>query len=235
MLKFFVLSAFSLSGFALALASEIPSVPAKRLSKPPVIDGVISKEEWSEAPSIQGFVDAVTGKPVADDTQIWLAFDKDAIYVAFYAKDSKPEEIVGREIKPGSDFDGEDVVEFQVNPQGNRNFSGRNKFLVNSLNTKSEQISGGRAAKREWIGEWTSGTQRVADGWTVEIRIPWKMLNYPSGANRTMDINFFRFQARTKIESKWADNTTQEKSELDGIWEGVQPPTPASPRPSFLA
>jgi hypothetical protein len=232
-LKFcLLLSGCLLSAFSIA---EVPKLPAKRMATPPILDGVIEAKEWESAASTKGLVDGLTSKPVVDDTDIWIGYDDQAIFVAFYAHDSQPQTIVGREVKPGAEFNGEDVVGFIINPQGTRTWDGRCVFRVNPLNTQNEQISGGRASKREWRGEWTSATKRVQDGWCVEMRIPWKMLNYPSGEHRSMDINFGRFQPRTNIESKWADNTVQEHAELNGIWTDVSPPKASSlPRPKFL-
>lgn len=225
---------FVLSG-SLARAVQNPVLPGFKISKPPMIDGKIEPGEWEGAPLAKGFVDAFTGKPTSDDTEARIAYDDQAIYVSLYARESKPDEIVGREIKPGSEFSGEDILIFTINPQGTKTWDGRCVFRVNPLNTQNEVISGGRAAKREWRGEWTSATSRVADGWCAEFRIPWKMLNYPGGANRSMDINFKRYQARTNIEFKWADTTVQEKQDLNGVWTGINPPRPAAPKPSFLA
>lgn len=217
------------------MGNDRPALPGFRIAKPPVIDGKIEPEEWEGAARGRRFVDAVTGKPIDDDTEVLLAYDDHAIYVAFHARDSMPHDIRGREIKPGAEFNGEDILIFIVNPQGTKTWDGRCVFRVNPLNTQNEQISGGRAAKREWRGEWTSATSRTEDGWCAEFRIPWRMLNYPGGANRTMDINFKRFHARRNIESKWADTTAQERQDLNGTWTGITPPKPAAPRPSFLA
>lgn len=233
-LKFLLLPLLILPA-CLALGNDKPTLPGFKISKAPVIDGNIEAEEWMGASRGADFVDSVTGKLAGDNTEVFLAYDEQAIYVAFRAKDSKPDAIVGREIKPGSDFDGEDVFMFILNPLGTKTWDGRSVFRVNPLNTQNEEISGGRAAKREWRGDWTSATLRTADGWCAEFRIPWKMLNYPDGANRTMDINFKRYQAWSNIETKWADTTVQEKQELNGTWTAVSPPRPPRARPSFLA
>lgn len=214
----------------------MPRLPARKISKPPVIDGKIDPEEWKEASHVTGYFDPLTGQACTDQTEAWLAYDDDAIYVAMYAHDVHPEGIVGREITPGSDFNGEDFLTFIVGPNGTRTYDGFSFFRVNVLNTRNETISGGRAAKREWRGEWTSATRRMPDGWCTEFRIPWKVLNYASGGKRTMDLNFRRYQTRTNILSEWANTTAQGRGELFGLWVDVLPPARSDrSRPKFLA
>jgi hypothetical protein len=201
-----------------------PHIRAAKLTKPPAIDGKVDADEWKEATHVSRFVDPFTGNPTADQTEGWIGYDADAIYVAFVCHDSQPNALVGREIRPGAEMDDEDTVTFMVNPFGTRGSNGRSRFTVNILNTQNEDISGGRAAKREWRGDWQSATQRLPGGWSAEMRIPWKMLNYPSGKAVNMDVNLRRFQARNRIGSLWANTTVADRPEYAGFWEGVEPP-----------
>ncbi len=219
-----------------AIGATATVIPATRLIKPPVIDGNIDPAEWAGATRGGPLIEPLTGKPAEDQTETWIAYTDQAIYVAFYAHDSKPTEIVGREITHGADFNGEDVVSFKVNPFGTRRDNGTSEFMVNCLNTQVEHIAGGRTSKREWRGLWDSAVKRVADGWTIEMRIPWAMLNYQGGKSVPMDILFERYQARTHVHSQFPNLTLNEKWEYTAIWDGVQPPTnSAKPKVEFLA
>jgi hypothetical protein len=219
----------------LALADGPPRLEGARLAVPPTIDGLIGEAEWEGASRAVGFIDPFTRRPPLDQTEVWIAYDDDAIYVAFYSRDSRPEEMVAREIQAGARFEGEDAVTFRINPYGTRSWEGQSRFSVNLLNTQSEDISGGRAAKREWRGEWQSAVVRQPDGYTVEMRIPWRILPNRSGDALSMDVNFERYQARTRIRSMWADTTPQGRSELLGYWTGITPPRHVAARkPEFL-
>lgn len=232
--KFFFLG--SLLIFTTGFAADAPKLAAVKIAKPPVIDGIIDPAEWAGAAQGTLFIDPLTAKPTADQTESWLAYDEKYIYVALYAHDVKPGGIVGREVQPGSEFNGEDTLSFQINPFGNRRGDGKSYFHVNCLNTQSEYISGGRASKREWRGQWTSAVKRMPDGWTVEMRIPWAILNYQGGKSVQMDVLFERFQARTRVHSTFPDLTLQDRWEYSAIWEGVKPPSnQAKPKIEFLA
>lgn len=201
------------------------AIPAVKTANPPVIDGRLDDEAWKTAPVAKEFVDPYTGKPAQDQTEAYILYDETAIYVAFYCHDSQPDSIVAREIRPGSMFPGEDTVTFQIDPYFSRNWANISAFIVNALGTQNERIAGGRAAKREWRGIWQAGVQRVLDGWTVEMRIPWEVLNYPDATGPVnMSINFKRDHARTRIDYFWSDVTPMRRPELMGIWRGVEPP-----------
>lgn len=201
------------------------SIPAVKTSTPPVIDGRLDDEAWKTAPVAKEFIDPYTGKPAQEQTEAYIVYDQTAIYVAFYCHDSQPEAIVAREIRPGSDFPGEDTVTFQIDPYFSRNWANISAFIVNALGTQNERIAGGRAAKREWRGIWQAAAQRVPDGWTVEMRIPWEVLNYPNANGPVnMSINFKRDHARTRIDYFWSDVTPMRRPELMGIWQGVEVP-----------
>ena len=204
--------------------AQSPRVTAFRVTQPPIVDGEVGTEEWKDVPRLTGFVDPFTGRAAADQTEAWIAYDDAGLYVAFRCVDANPESMVAREIRPGSFFDGEDTVGVRINPFGTRSDDGRSRFTINLLNTQSEEISGGRASKREWRGEWFSATKRLPNGWSAEILIPWKVLNYPAGERLTMDLNLERFQGRTRIGSRWANTTQSDQPQMMGYWEGVVPP-----------
>ena len=210
-----------------------PHASGRRLAQPPKIDGKIEPEEWKGAFPINDLRDTLTGQPPADKTTVYVGYDDRAIYVAFRCEDAQPNAIVGREITPNSRFEGEDTVEVAINALGNRTFDA-SRFEVNVLGTKRERIAGGRADKREWRGDWDAATSRDEGGWTCEIAIPWTMLNYPRSKAMSMGINFTRNQARTRIESSWANATPNPRPENDGYWDAVSPPPPPAPRPQFL-
>lgn len=212
-------------------------LPANLLSAAPVIDGDLSDPVWSEAAKAEGFLDPFTGTPATDETVVLVGYDEQAMYFGFLCKDSNPGLIVAREIRSGVEFVGEDYVVIRMDPFFTRQDGNVDRYLVNAIGTKSEFLSAGRAAKREWRGEWDAKTKRLPDGWSAEIRIPWKMLSYPApgpdGLN--MSLNFGRYYARPKNRELWSDITSNFKADLDGIWEGVKPPRPARPKIQFLA
>jgi hypothetical protein len=153
-----------------------------------------------------------------------------------YVRESGPERISAREIQPGASFTNDDHVILYINPVHTRTYNGTSSFRVNALGTTSEEISGGRTNKREWRGEWTAKVTRVADGWTMEARIPWKVLNYPPGKSLKMDFNMIRYQSGLKIASEFASLGQSQRPEQRAEWLDVTPPSVGIDHPwSFLA
>jgi hypothetical protein len=220
---------------ASATAQNYPRVPAARIATPPVIDGVLTAGEWDKANQCESFTDRLTTRPAAEKTTGWIAYDDKAISWAMYVHESDPSRIIAREIQPGANFDNDDHVALDLNPFNTRSYNGTSSFKVNALGNTNEDISGGRTAKREWRGEWTAKVTRVADGWTMEARIPWKILNFPGGKAIRMDFNMIRFQAGPRIASEFASLGQAGRPELRAEWLDVTPPNVGIERPwSFL-
>lgn len=212
------------------------TLPAVFLPSAPKIDGTLDDVAWKIAAKADGFVEKYSGKPLPDTTEAWIGYDNDAIYVAFYCRVADPKSIVAREIRPGADFEGEDAVSFSFDPYFERT-GASSEYMVNALGTQSDRISQGASGKREWRGEWQAAAMRVSDGYIVEMRIPWRILNYPAGkAPRNMTINFVRQHGLSNLQTIWSNTTSAERPQLDGIWQGVIPPARKErPKVQYLA
>jgi len=236
---------FLCSAFAVALCCANESdinrpVPGIRFETAPVIDGDLSDQIWSTAQPHTDFYDPTSGAKVAEQTIVRIGYDAKHIYIAFEMKDTKPDEILGRETQEDSRFSGgsmntEDCVDVRFDP-----FSvglGRDQtwFSVNSIGTRSAMFGGGRGRKTEWKGAWRAATKRTADGWTAEMEIPWAMLNYPVKREpQSLGINFARYHHRIKVLSYFSNLGPNELEERQGVWTGVACPAPARPSVSLL-
>lgn len=203
-------------------------------NQPPTIDGDLAEPCWDSCSSVaQDFVDRVNGDIVSDQTIAKMMYDSKYIYIAFDCKDSQPNLVQARETVRDSKYanpndenpNKEDNVTFTIDPYFTKKPGDLSVFSVNALGTPSAKIAGGRGGKLEWKGNWNAAAKRTADGYTVEIRIPWDMLNYPSGKKDwTMGINFYRYQYRNKLESIWSNVGVHSFTDLEGLWTGVQVP-----------
>ena len=65
---------------------------AIRTSEPPRIDGQLDDAVWSDATPITEFVQTspVEGAPATEKTEVWIAYDSDTLYFAFYAHYTNP-------------------------------------------------------------------------------------------------------------------------------------------------
>ncbi len=209
-------------------------LPAQKCLMAPQIDGDLTDTLWQKTPLATEFTDPQTGKLAADPTIARITYDNENIYVSFECQDSKPGGIVGRELERDSLYrgerDSEDWVEVSFDTFLSFKENDQAKFAVNPLGTRSASFGGGRANKAEWTGAWDAAVKRTPTGWSAELRIPWKVLNYPvgqSGQKRDFGLNFTRFQYQTRIRSQWSNTGLQNFSNLIGRWKEVEVPRSA--------
>ena len=207
---------------------------ARRVEAAPTIDGALDDPIWDAASRLGPFFDPYTDQATPDKTYAWIAYDAQAIYVAFRCEESRMDQIAAREITPGAMMEADDRVTLMIDPFNTATESGISTFLVNPLGTRTERIAGGRATKLEWRGDWQAAVRREESAWTVELRIPWRILNYPSGAGRNMTLNFFRYQGRNSVISEWSNRGAARRPELHGRWTGVNPPPPPAAKLEHL-
>lgn len=211
----------------------------------PTIDGDLSDAIWMSAPKAEVFVDRETNKPAPDQTVAMLAFDSKYIYVAFRCTDSEPDKVEARETVRDSKYNNlnngespnkEDNVTFTIDPYFTKKADDLSTFSVNALGTPSAIIAGGRGGKLEWKGAWDSAAKRTDNGYSVEMRIPWEMLNYPASKDPvTMGVNFYRYQYHRRQESVWSNVTRHSLVDLEGVCSGVLVPQSAfKPKLSLL-
>ncbi len=200
-------------------------LPALKVEQPPIIDGVLNDACWQDAPQAIGFTDERTEKPAKNQSVGRLVYTDTAIYVGLHLYDDMPDKIVARQTKDQTRIRGEDWVSFSLDPFHTHQFSDRNFFIVNPLGTKYAHLATGRAEKSEWIGLWKTAAQIVEDGWIVEMKIPWQMLDYPDTDKPIrMGINIDRLQQRTGERSWWCNLGVNEFRENDGHWVDMLPP-----------
>ena len=234
-----IVSAVCLSLTAVASVGQQPAasshrtIAAMRTAAAPTIDGDLSDEAWKSAAKAETFFDQLQDAPVQDQTTALLLYDDRYIYVGFYCRDGNPGRISARETALDSKFAGgtgsvietEDNVEIMLDPFNSRKAADISHFSVNAIGTRSARLGGGRGAKREWTGEWDAIVRRLVDGWSVEMRIPWRILNYPTSKQPlTLGVNFSRFQFRTTTISFGSNIGRDLFFEKEGQWTGVQPP-----------
>jgi len=223
---------------ALSWAGEGARIlPGKKITKPPVIDGTISPEEWQEASLATDFSLISSGANDDTKTRAWIGYDDQFIYAAYDCPEANPADIVGRETRPGSNFEGDDYIALRLDPFDTRQDGRYSFFRVNSLGTQDDYIAGGTAAKREWRGDWDAKVGRDGHGWMVEMRIPWKVLSYPTADKPlNMTLNFVRMSQRLGAKIIWSNSTSNGRNELEGSWQGVTPPkTKFTIKPQVLA
>ena len=178
---------------------------------------------WQDAPQGTDFTDRrAGGAPAEDQSVIMMGYTDEAIYVGLYLFDSEPGSIVARQVEDQIRPFDEDWISFTIDPLHTHQFRDRVFFMVNPLGSKYVSHPPPFADPAEM---WKAAASIVADGWIVEMEIPWEMLNYPETAEPIdIGINFDRGHARTGANTWWSKVGFVEDDRADGHWIGVLPP-----------
>lgn len=179
---------------------------AERTATAVRVDGVLDDEVWRRARPVGGFVQAEPsdGQPATEVTVVRVAFDAANLYIAAICHDSDPGALVVNDIR--KDFRSGDQDSFEVIIDTFADRRNGYVFFTNPEGAKSDQqvANEGRETNASWDGVWTVRTARSAEGWTVEIAIPFKTLRFEAGTPSAWGINFARRIRRKNEVDYWA-------------------------------
>lgn len=221
-----LLFAMPMKGWSRVQEVDPPRIPARKLSKPPVIDGIIHPDEWAEALVIHDFWFPTRQQRGEFPTTAYLGYTADAIYVAFECEDPEPDKIRAQETKRGGAIENDDVVAVLIDPQNKR--LEPYWFEANPLGTQLESIPGGSTENIRWRGDWEARARVHEKGWSVEFRIPFRMLRYPSG-QRQFGIALVRSIPRRQELYVFPNMGAYFDEKRHTVWDGVEPPVQRRP------
>ncbi|HEY4560481.1 MAG TPA: DUF5916 domain-containing protein, partial [Lysobacter sp.] len=177
--------AFSL---ALALLALAPLAPAQEATRIPhieggiVVDGVLDESVWSQATVIDlpYEISPADNTPAPVRTTMRMAATQDALYIAVHAADPDPSKIRAHLTDRDSAFRDDFVgVMLDTFDDRRRNY----EFFVNPLGVQMDLIREEATGNEDdsWDGLWTSAGRITAEGYDVEIRIPFSTLRFRGG------------------------------------------------------
>jgi hypothetical protein len=157
------------------------------------IDGRLDEPVWAQArPATQFFQTAPhESEPATEKTEVRVAFDDDAIYVAARLFDSDAHGVRGQLARRDASTES-DLFEVAFDSYHDHNTSF--VFGVNPSGVKTDRIVGndGFSSDDGWDPVWVAATRTDEQGWTVEMRIPLSQLRFSTAASQVWGINFFR-------------------------------------------
>jgi len=175
-----------------------------RLTEPIRLDGILNESVWRNNPHIGDLVQVEPrpGERPTEATQVWVAYNEDALFIAVRCQDSQPNKIVAREMVRDAFLMSDDSIEIILDTfHDNRNAY---YFATNPLGVLVDgRISENRMMNREWDGIWMVRTSIDETGWSAEFEIPFKTLGFSTG-NGSWGFNISRHLGRNREFSRWA-------------------------------
>lgn len=176
-----VLAAFFALDLSPLNAADVPArLEISRAASPVRIDGILDEEAWQQATAIPVDHEWFPGDgPAPVATTALLAYDAENLYVAFRAADPEPARIRARFADRDTATD-DDTVGFMIDPfhDGRRAF----QFRINPLGVQMDAVNSDVEGSEDfsWDAIWESAGQVTAEGYVVEVALPFRQLRFPA-------------------------------------------------------
>ncbi len=186
-------------GLALAPEKARP-VRLTHFEAPPVIDGRLDDPAWQTAATFKNFYQINPGDNTQPSlpTEVFMGYDAKTLYLAFHAFD-EPGKVRATVAKRDDVLNAEDSVRVLIDT-----FNDQRKAYVLCFNPLGIQQDGVRT---EGTGVdfsvdivMTSKGALTADGYVVEVAIPFKSLRYEAGKDKQWGLQIFRIIQRLNGE-----------------------------------
>ena len=208
----------------MALGLQAQEIRTVRVPEGPRIDGRLDDPVWQQAPVVDGFrmVEPRPGEAPSERTEARVLYDAHSLYIGVYCHDSEPDRVSANSMAHdgggssggyggyggyghhGSSISSEDVVRVLLDPfQDKRNAY---IFFVNPRGARGEGLAYAGDSSLNWDGIWEAQACRLEDGWSAEMRIPFKTISFRPGLS-VWGINIERTIAR-KLETIRLSGTT---------------------------
>jgi hypothetical protein len=178
---------------------------ASRTERPPVIDGQLSDEMWSQAQVMSDFtqLDPDEGQPATERTEVRVLYDDGALYVGVRLFDRDAVQIARRLTTRDDDESDADRITLYLDPMHDH-LTGV-MFRVSASNVQTDAVLFNDTWDDwSWNAVWNSEVSIDAGGWSVEMRIPLSQLRFTSDDKQTWGINLERY-IRRRNEGSWLE------------------------------
>lgn len=196
-----------------------------KFSASPIIDGKLDDEIWKSAVKLKGFIQFQPGDGVESSrqTEAFFGYDEKHLYIGIHAFD-EPDKVRATVAQRDNVF-GEDNVRIYLDTYDDQ----RRAYILgfNPLGIQQDGIfteGQGEDYNVDILME-SKGTL-LSDGWSVEVKIPFKSLRYTAGKGKFWGIHVWRNIDRFNDEmDSWmpinrnVNGTMQQAGKLTGLDE----------------
>ena len=202
-------------------ASLSRTLHAARRTSPIQLDGRLDEPAWLAAQVGTGFLQSQPeeGAPSSVGTRIRVLWDDESLYIGFECDDDAPatatlsrrdRQVDGDSVWVDLDttLDRRTAYHFQVFAAGQQ---------LDGLHFNDTDLT------TDWDGAWESAVASTPKGWSVEMRIPLRILRIPEHA-REFGFNAYRVLSRRHEEDQWRFRPKDLPGDISqlGILDGVQ-------------
>ncbi|WP_167616999.1 carbohydrate binding family 9 domain-containing protein [Maribellus sediminis] len=178
------------------LWAQNTEISATRVSQSPVLDGNLSDNVWNQAVPFSGLkmVEPYPGNEPTENTEIRVIYDDNNLYLGIRCFDNEPGKIASNTMEHDQGEDRtDDKISILLDPFQDKRSA--YIFIVNPRGARSEGFAAGEHYSLGWDGIWDAKSKISSQGWTTEIKIPFKTISFNKNLN-AWGLNVERYIAR---------------------------------------
>ncbi len=187
--SFFLLLFFATT--TLHAEEKLPPLRPYKTENPPVIDGILDDAVWQKALHVSGFKTwrPDYGKDMAEETEAYCAYNQENIYIAFRCFDGEPDKIKSS-VTSRDNINPDDWV--CVNLDSFNDQQSLYVFYCNPMGVQGDATAEGNQEDFNVDMVWFSEGVIDQEGYTIEIRIPFKSIRFSNKDPVEMGVIFER-------------------------------------------
>jgi hypothetical protein len=181
-----------------------PELRPQRVSRAPVIDGVLDDDAWKLAAMETGewlSYNPLHGDRIRQQTTVWIGSDADYIYFAFQCDDPEPSGIK-TSVTRRDNIWADDWVGISLDALGTGQLSYH--LMVNPSGVQLDMlnsVAGDEDQSPDYV--WDSAGRLNDAGYAVEMRLPLQTIRFRGGRDVKMGILFWRRVSRLGVSVSW--------------------------------
>lgn len=205
------------------------TLSARNITESIVVDGKLNEPAWQAAPAATDFMQILPnpGIPSLQRSDVRILYDNHAVYIGATLHDSHPDSIMKQLSSRDDYFNNNDAFGVLFDTYFDK--QNGSQFIVTAAGVQADGVVQFDGADFSWNAAWYSKVRIHDSGWTVEMKIPYSALRFPTKAKQTWGVNFFRVIRRTREKSFWNNvepnvaNVMGQSGVLTGIDNIVSP------------
>ncbi len=196
----------SLGAAQTAISAGSRTVEAKNIGNEQIeLDGILDETVWAFVEPATDFIqeDPKEGEPSTELTEVYILYNNDNLYIGARLFDSDPSGILAYQKRRDASLRTDDRFMWILDTF----LDGRTGYFfeVNPVGLMGDGILGAGGhwnVNKSWDGIWDARVQITEEGWSAEIEIPFRTLNFDPELD-TWGINFQRTIRRKNEDARW--------------------------------